>query len=68
MDISVGLYDVFLWEKNSSKKFEIKIVGKKEHRWEELARACGWLGRVVGLRMELYLCGGCGSVRDIVYF
>ena len=43
-------------------------MGKKEHRWEELARACGWLGRVVGLRMELYLCGGCGSVRDIVYF
>jgi hypothetical protein len=47
MDISVGLYDVFLWGENSSKKFEIKIVGKKEHRLGERARACGGLERVV---------------------
>ena len=42
-------YSVFLWEKNSSKKFEIKIVGKKEHRWEEWSelRGCGGLEREV---------------------
>jgi hypothetical protein len=26
-------YSVFLWGENSSNKFEIKKVGKKEHRW-----------------------------------
>ena len=42
-------YCVFLWGKNSSKKFEIKIVGKKEHRWGEWSdsRGSGGLERVV---------------------
>ena len=45
MEIGVGLYDVFLSQKNSSNKFEIKIVSKNKDRWgsgEILEVVVGW--------------------------